>query len=254
MPDLPESQNPGGHPSLTHALVAFQADLPHVAKSQTADVPTKSGGSYSYTYADLSDIVRVAYPVMTRHGLAFTSGPDVRDGHSVLAWRLLHTTGGEITGAYLMPSGARTPQEIGGQITYARRYSLVSALGLAPDDDDDGARAEAAVRQQRGGAGGRPPAEGLRGRAQQAQQQVDDARPGPASISATTMKALHASFGEIGVEDREDKLNYANAVLEAFAQQRGLDVPTITSTTELTESQAKIVIAALKADAEGAPR
>ena len=44
-------------PSLAEALVAFQASVPTIPKNRTAKIPTKNGGSYSYSYADLTDIL-----------------------------------------------------------------------------------------------------------------------------------------------------------------------------------------------------
>ena len=44
-------------PSLTEALVAFQASVPTIPKNRTAKIPTKNGGSYSDSYVDLTDIL-----------------------------------------------------------------------------------------------------------------------------------------------------------------------------------------------------
>ena len=42
--------------NLAAALAAFQSEMPTVKKSHKASVPTKAGGSYSSTYADLADV------------------------------------------------------------------------------------------------------------------------------------------------------------------------------------------------------
>jgi len=47
--------------------------------------------------------------------------------------------GGE---ALLLPMEKRTPQCAGSAITYARRYSLAAALGVASENDDDAQHAE----------------------------------------------------------------------------------------------------------------
>ena len=39
----------------------------------------------------------------------------------------------------LINSGAMTPQQIGSAITYLRRQSLMTAVGISTDLDDDGA-------------------------------------------------------------------------------------------------------------------
>src|SRR5690606_21803603 len=43
-------------PNLAAALAAVQAQLPEIRKGETAVVPTKSGGKYTYSYANLADV------------------------------------------------------------------------------------------------------------------------------------------------------------------------------------------------------
>lgn len=133
---------------LAAALAAFQAEAPSVPKSKRATVPTKSGGSYSYTYADLADVADVAYPVLAKHGLAFACGPELTPDGWALTGRLLHSSGEEVTGT--LPLHGRTPQEMGSSLTYMRRYLLGCLTGIVTDDDDDAQGAQAAPRAGRG--------------------------------------------------------------------------------------------------------
>jgi hypothetical protein len=128
------------------ALAAFQSDLPKVGKGQTAKVPTKSGGSYSYSYADLADITEVALPLLTKHGLSFSARPTLMPDGFVLAYSLLHTGGHVEGGLYPLPDPERNgPQAIGSAITYARRYALCAVTGIAPEDEDDDAASAVAA-------------------------------------------------------------------------------------------------------------
>lgn len=138
------TQAPGG---LTRALVALQKELPWVSKTKTAQVPTKSGGSYSYTYADLADVTAAAFPLMVKHGLAFTCLPRITErGGYELAGHLLHVSGEELVGA--LPLHGNDPQALGGGITYMRRYLLGCMLGIVTDDDADGRQAMGAQQAQ----------------------------------------------------------------------------------------------------------
>lgn len=124
---------------LATALAAFQAELPAIAKSETANV-VSAKGRYSYTYASLGDISRVVEPLLGKQGLSYASMPTLNgDGRFVLRYMLLHASGESLGGEY--PLNGNTPQEIGSSITYARRYTLCAVTGVAPDDDDDGAAA-----------------------------------------------------------------------------------------------------------------
>lgn len=133
---------PGG---LIRALIQVQKALPTVQKTKRADVTMKGGGTYSYTYADLADVTDAAMPLMTAHGLAFMAAPRTTDrGTYELAGYLMHESGEEKVGA--LPLHGNNPQELGGAITYMRRYLLGSMLGIVTDDDADGRQAQGASR------------------------------------------------------------------------------------------------------------
>ena len=131
-------ENPVDHPSLAAALVAFQAAMPTVHKGQTARIPGKEGrAGYSYQYADLADVARVAHPLLAKHGLAFSTSPQHLDGVGfVLKGTLRHVSGGEDTG--VLPITGRSAQDLGSSLTYLRRYLLGCMTGIVTDEDEDG--------------------------------------------------------------------------------------------------------------------
>lgn len=131
------------------ALTDFQAEIPHVGKDQTAKVPTKAGGSYSYSYADLTLITDKALPLLAKHGLSFTAFPTMGEYGFVLKYSLRHVEGHVEDGFYPLPDASKSsPQEIGSAITYARRYSLCAATGIAPGGEDDDGQTAAEARSQ----------------------------------------------------------------------------------------------------------
>lgn len=122
--------------NLAEAVAAVQLRLPQVVRSETAKVPTKSGPGYSYNYATLADVNQSVLPLLAEHGLAFLCLPTLRDdGTFALEYRLLHVSGEAVEGAYPLPLQGG-PQAQGSAITYARRYVLMSLIGVAPEDDD----------------------------------------------------------------------------------------------------------------------
>lgn len=124
---------------LTAALVAAMAELENVPKTNTAKV-----GAYSYNYADLGDTLTYVRPVLARHGLGVSQEVS-GDGATITVVTVIWHESGETyrTPGLTLRAGV-TAQETGSAITYARRYSLLPALGLATEDDD-GAQAN---RQQ----------------------------------------------------------------------------------------------------------
>lgn len=129
--------------TLFTALVAAQADLPDIPKARTANA-----GSYSYAYADLADVLNAVRPVLKAHGLAVLQNARTEDSGIGVSTIIVHVSGEQLEfGPLVLPYGG-SPQAAGSAITYARRYALLAALGLACDDDD-GAAAQAAAHTRR---------------------------------------------------------------------------------------------------------
>jgi len=139
--ELPGLTIAAGTPRLNKALAAFQAELPRIAKGETAKVDAREGKrSYSYDYAGLDAVSDAVLPALGRHGLAFTCWPTMTDsGRFVLQYELVHESGEQKAGTF--PLGTSdSPQTLGGRITYYRRYALMAATGVAPGGEDDDAQ------------------------------------------------------------------------------------------------------------------
>ena len=82
-------------------------------------------------------------PVMTPLGLSVSWRNRLETGKVVANCRISHDLGHfEESGEVVMPipddnMGATAPQRVGIAMTYAKRYSLLSIVGLAPEDDTD---------------------------------------------------------------------------------------------------------------------
>ncbi|UDL16242.1 ERF family ssDNA binding protein [Microbacterium phage Kozie] len=130
------------HENFATALAAFQRNLPSVRKGNTAQVKSDKG-SYSYDYADLTDVSEIVLPALGAVGLAWHTGLDTDEhGNVVVTWELIHGASG--TGRQgRLPAGRAGAnwQSLGSAITYARRYALTAATGVAPGGDDDDAQA-----------------------------------------------------------------------------------------------------------------
>ena len=125
---------------LHEALCRVQSDLPHVAKSETADT-----GKFKYDYASLADINAAMLPVLAAEQLTWTCLPDVPA--QTMVGVLTHAPSGESVEATWGLPQSRDPQQLGSAITYGRRYLLAAVVGLVPDGDDDGAAASRGAQQ-----------------------------------------------------------------------------------------------------------
>lgn len=124
--------------SLASALVAFQGVVPTITKTQTATVQMKNGGQYSYKYADLADIWDAIRKPLKDSGLAVTQFLTSDEQGDYIITKLWHESGETEASSFVIPTGGKTPQEVGSVITYYKRYALGAALGISTEEDDDG--------------------------------------------------------------------------------------------------------------------
>lgn len=122
---------------IAQALAQAQGSFVAPPKTKTAKIPTKTGGKYEYNYADLAVVIETIKKTLSDNGLSVSQPTGFFDGKFVLYTRLMHKSGQFIEGMMPLPEG-RTPQELGGLLTYYRRYSLSAITGVASDDDTDG--------------------------------------------------------------------------------------------------------------------
>ena len=124
----------------TMAFLEAQKSFPKITKGER--VETKN---FSYSYAGLPDIIDLVKPKLHKNGLTITQSIQGSLGEVAVETRIHHTGGHvEVFGPLVLPAG-RDAQAAGSAITYARRYALCAALGIAPDEDDDGAKASEPV-------------------------------------------------------------------------------------------------------------
>ena len=127
------------------ALAEAQGKLKDPEKSRTAVVEgrTKTGKTYKYTYqyATLQQGLEEIRKVLSEHQIATTQPTFINtDGRLMLWTRLLHSSGEWLAGEYPVANLQNQnlgPQDIGGGLTYARRYALNALVGIAPETDDD---------------------------------------------------------------------------------------------------------------------
>jgi hypothetical protein len=84
-------------------------------------------------YADLAGILEVVEPALAEQGLLLLQ--PVEGGH--VHTLIVDTESGEsVVSAMAIPESITDPQKLGSAITYFRRYTLTSLLGLKVEDDD----------------------------------------------------------------------------------------------------------------------
>lgn len=133
-----------------NALAAFKAEMRPIAHSKTANITTKGGGKFSYSYTELDAIARVIDPILARHDLSYRWPASKMDEKGMLTATCVvsHVNGHSESSSFTLPtandSAASPQQKIGGADTYARRRSLIAVLGLTTTEDDTDAALDVA--------------------------------------------------------------------------------------------------------------
>lgn len=110
-------------------IAAKKAFLP--AKKDTNNPFFKS------KYADLSSCFDAVDEAMLNNGIAIYQETFQDEIGVTVETVFLHESGESIRGGKLhVPASKQDPQGYGSALTYARRYSLMTACGIAPEDDD----------------------------------------------------------------------------------------------------------------------
>lgn len=117
-------------PALLAAKKAFKPAL------KTAENP-----HFKSKYVDLQSVVDATEDALSLNGLMLLQSPETSGEDKVVSVtsRLIHISGEWIEGTISLPSGTQNrydAQTVGSAITYARRYSYMGILGIAPEDDD----------------------------------------------------------------------------------------------------------------------
>ena len=116
---------------LHEALAKAQSEFPLVKK-------TDSNPFFKSKYAGLPSILEVVLPILHKNGLYLVQCP-ISEGERVGVQTTITyaESGDSVQGSFTMQLSKNDPQGAGSAITYARRYALVSMLGLNVDEDDD---------------------------------------------------------------------------------------------------------------------
>jgi hypothetical protein len=120
------------------AFAEAQGEFPSIVKE-------KKG--YGYKYAELSSVLNLVIPVLSKHGLNLTQYM-TRD--CILHTRIGHASGQFFESQYKIPvpteaefssSNKKTSymQELGSRRTYVRRYEILAILGINPEGEDSDA-------------------------------------------------------------------------------------------------------------------
>lgn len=114
-----------------------------LVKAQKAFGPALKSSTnphFKSRYADLSACVEAVIDSLNENGIALMQRLSPCDDGVIVETVFVHESGEIINcGQLHVPATKQDAQGYGSALTYARRYSLMAACGIAPEDDDGNA-------------------------------------------------------------------------------------------------------------------
>ena len=91
---------------------------------------------FKSSYATLASVWDACRAPLSKNGLAIVQTLEKSESGWIVETLLTHSSGEFISGSCPVVSAQQSMQSLGSGLTYARRYSLMAIVGLAPEDDD----------------------------------------------------------------------------------------------------------------------
>ena len=104
----------------------------------------KTNPAFRSKYADLGACIDAVEQALLDNGIAFIQETSDDATGVTVETVFIHESGETLRcGKLHVPAAKQDPQGYGSALTYARRYSLMAACGIAPEDDDGQAATKA---------------------------------------------------------------------------------------------------------------
>jgi len=123
---------------LAKALVKAQGSMNHAAKDA-------KNPHFKSSYSSLVSVIDAIRPHLAGNGLAVVQKTHDAEGGVCVETVLIHESGQEMSfGRLFVPAAKQDAQGYGSALSYAKRYSIQSALCIASEDDDGNAAVKSA--------------------------------------------------------------------------------------------------------------
>jgi len=121
-------------------FAAMQAELEAVPRDS---IIKNRDGTVRSKYGKLGAMLKVARPILSKHGFSYHFGHETLDNGQRRIWAYLNGHGHEESASFDMPlekgdASANDLQKVGTTDTYGKRYAFQAVTGWYLEDDDDG--------------------------------------------------------------------------------------------------------------------
>ncbi len=129
-------------------MKAIAAALVKAQREFGPALATSNNPHFRSKYADLGTCIEAVIDALNSNGIYLMQLTDEHIDGIKIQTVFVHESGEQMSSGWLyVPSAKNDPQGFGSALTYARRYSLMAACGIAPEDDDGNASTKTAPPQ-----------------------------------------------------------------------------------------------------------
>lgn len=129
------------HAQLFTAFAAAQAEFLHVVREDDSN---------RGKFAGFPAVIAHVRPILNRHGLMLFQPSQPGEGGVCVRTVIAHVSGEQFgDDGLFVPAAQRDPQGFGSALSYAKRYGLLSMLGVATADDDGAAALQGIETEKR---------------------------------------------------------------------------------------------------------
>lgn len=126
----------------------ISAALVRAQKAFGPALKSSSNPHFKSRYADLAACVEAVIDALNENGVALIQKTDLCEDGVIVETTFIHESGETLSAGKLhLPASKQDAQGYGSALTYARRYSLMAACGIAPEDDDGNAATASAPQR-----------------------------------------------------------------------------------------------------------
>jgi hypothetical protein len=137
-------------------MQAIAAALVKAQKEFGPALKTATNPHFRSKYAALDACVEAVIDALNNNGIFLMQYTHPCEDGVIVETMFIHESGEHMSGGKLhVPASKQDPQGYGSALTYARRYSLQAACGIAPEDDDGNAASKPKPEPKKPAAGNR---------------------------------------------------------------------------------------------------
>ena len=124
---------------LFESLAKAQMKIVAPMFDKEAKIPLRKGGMFKFKYASLNAVQAALKAPLSENGICYLQFPTSKGSVVSIETLVGHSSGEWISRVFSLTASSPDVKDIGGCITYGKRYALAAIFNLTPDEDGDAA-------------------------------------------------------------------------------------------------------------------